>query len=213
MIVLFGIFTVYFYSSLSDRTHDQVTSVDGLSTESANALKTNLANGRFLAEVVTKGGTKDKPAVETHKIFFKGGPDPASVDFAKQLMTLMGTLVTAIASFYFGSATVKVSAGGGPSGPAGNPAAPSLKTIAPATITTRDTPVKLSMAGDGLAGVNAVALKHDGWKDIEARDVTPTATQVVCNVVVPSDAPKGPWTVKVTGSSGEAQLPNVLQVS
>jgi hypothetical protein len=33
-------------------------------------------------------------------------PEAVSVDFAKQLLTIMGTLVTAVASFYFGANTV-----------------------------------------------------------------------------------------------------------
>jgi hypothetical protein len=191
LIVLFGIFAVYFYSSLSDSSFDQVASIDGLSTESANAIKANL-DGRVLGDRVTKvpNGTK---LVDSHKIFFtRGGPDAASIDFAKQLMTLMGTLVTAIASFYFGS-----KAAAPPTAPANpdsdNP--PTPLSLSPATPPADGKPPSFILTGTNLGGVSKVTMKSAAGVPIVATSVTATPTAVTFSAVIPANVPPQLWDV------------------
>ena len=213
LIVLFGIFAVYFYSSLSDRTPDQVTSIEGLSTESANAFKTNLANGRFLADVM-KEVTKDGKTVETHKIFFKSGPDPASVDFAKQLMTLMGTLVTAIASFYFGSKAAAPQAAPTPA-PSASPTGggpPTLSGIAPTSPSGGGggAPLTLTLTGTNLGDVSKVTLRNAGGALITAVNLSPTPTQVTFDVAIPQSTPPGKWDVIASSRGVDYTLSNAF---
>lgn len=91
LVVLFAIIGVFLYSSLSDGKLEIVT---GLSATEVESLRTSAA-----VEVALVRSTADGSAT----VYYRAIHNPASEDFAKQLLTMIGTLVTSVASFYFGS--------------------------------------------------------------------------------------------------------------
>jgi hypothetical protein len=103
LVVLFGIFSVYLYGNMA---RPGVDTVQGLSADDARNFVANLPKGQLMADVSKDVfGADNKKTGEVHTVYFKNSSSPESVDFAKQLLTLIGTLVTALVSFYFGSKT------------------------------------------------------------------------------------------------------------
>ena len=139
-------------------------------------------------------------------------------EFAKQMLTLVGTLMTAVISFYFGSTTVASStgqlqapaaqaAGTGPAGPAAaNPAAVSPTTARTATSQT------YKVAGTGLGGVTRVeALPPGGGSPVAAANVRAADAEVAFDLSLPT---AGAWTIQVaSGSAPPVAVPGAIEVT
>jgi hypothetical protein len=218
LIVLFGIFSVYFYSTLTNSGSTTGTTFDNLSPATAKTIEATLQPGQLITDDTKDEGTSK----ERHRLFIRTVPDQASVDFAKQLMTIMGTLVTAIASFYFGSTTTASanSAGargaGGTSGnsgnqPGGGGTAPSLTAVSPQTIAAGAGPTTLTLTGANLAGINAVSLKRHGANDVVTTNVAATDAQITCTAAIAAGTAPGTWSIVVSGNGVTAQLADKLQ--
>jgi hypothetical protein len=131
--------------------------------------------------------------------------DAPNVDFAKQLLVLVGTLVTSVSSFYFG-ARAAVSGVVDVSRPA-----PEIRGIDPPRLTAGGT-YPLEVKGDRLDLVKEVKIVS-GANQIVASDVVSNASTVRCQLAVPADA-TGIWDVIVTDGSGKTStLPGVLTIT
>ena len=100
--------------------------------------------------------------------------DPAGVDFAKQLLTLVGTLMTAVHRLLFGAKTAAGAAQGAGDG-AGKPAADAAQHC-PVTSNRAEGPFSLTIAGDNFNTVTSVKIVQ-GNVQIDATGVhfpTPT---------------------------------------
>jgi len=155
---------------------------------------------------------------DAHDIFWK--PEPEIVgqprtfvgtiistnhidDFAKQMLTLVGTLMTAVISFYFGSSTLSQTAQG-QSGSQPQPTAVSPLTGKKAAAQ------QYTITGTGLADVTKVeALPENGGTPVVA---DATATDADAKVTLSLD--KGRWTLHVVTASGaQAAVPGVIDIA
>jgi hypothetical protein len=121
LIVLFAILSVYLFSNLSNGDH--VLEEDCFTDPERQAFLSSLPVGQFhYSKQMTDLAAQTCAGMPRVAIADKGGPgtppetpppprfsvsyvstrDPATADFAKQLLVLIGTLVTSVAGFYFG---------------------------------------------------------------------------------------------------------------
>jgi hypothetical protein len=125
-------------------------------------------------------------------------------DFAKQMLTLVGTLMTAVISFYFGSATFSSSPAQGESGGEPNPTG-----ISP--ITATDEAAQLyTITGTRLANVTRVeAIPENGGTPVVA-DAKASGAEAKATLKLS----KGKWTFHVyTASGAQAAVPVSIDVT
>jgi hypothetical protein len=128
-----------------------------------------------------------------------------NADFAKQLLVLVGTLVTSVASFYFGSRSAASAAADV------TRAAPEIRGIDPQRLAAGVTS-PLEVKGDRLDLVKEVKIVS-GSNQVVATDVFSNASTVRCTVALPPDA-TGNWDVVVTDGTGQtSRLPNALTIA
>jgi hypothetical protein len=142
--------------------------------------------------------------------------NPSTDEFGKQMLTLVGTLMTAVISFYFGSATTSVSTTSlaTPSSAAvsasGAPET-SLTGISP-TRAQKGTSRTYTIAGKGLAKVRKVeALAPGGGPPVPAASSNSTDSAVTFDFSFPGT---GRWTMQITvGSAEPIPVPGVIEVT
>jgi hypothetical protein len=188
LVVLFAITTIYLFGSLSS---GELKRLDGLNeAQRSSFVKSAPASGiAIVAEAVDS-------VTQQHTVFYQVGQTPASQDFAKQLLVLIGTLVTSVSSFYFGTRATASTTAGSDTGP------PSINAVTPLTV-PRGKPGDLAIAGSNMALVTGVRLAQ-GRVEITATDVTSSATMTKCTVNPEATAPTGKWDIVITDSSGRA---------
>ena len=146
-------------------------------------------------------------SIVTVHFFTEIGTDNApQVDFAKQIITILGTLVTAIASFYFGSRAVEAVTGG-----LAASSKPVLNGIDPNHAPAGTAP-SVTISGDNLLQVQKAKLVL-GAKSITATNVLSNASRVTCTFTIDTTADKGKWDVIVETADGtSATLPAAFDV-
>jgi hypothetical protein len=137
-------------------------------------------------------------------------PNPASDDIAKQLIVLLGTLVTAVSSFYFGANSVQ-SAVGKREGGTEVPAQPGPTGFAPKSLARNDGPQALAITGENLAAVNKVELRKGGVV-IPATVKRATANRVECEIVIKGDHDSGDWDVFVIDGKDEVKVETPIKL-
>jgi hypothetical protein len=134
--------------------------------------------------------------------------DPTAQDFAKQLLVLIGTLVTAVASFYFGSKAVADAH----EAVIGINLPPSLTGIDPTTLEPGPNR-PLNILGNNLNSVKQAQLNLQGSQPISAFSVTSNDNRVSAALSIPSGTPSGPWDVIVSDGQGRSdRLSGVLTI-
>jgi len=199
LIVLFAILTVYLYGSMSNA---RVNAVSELTQQQ----KENFVNSLAKEQVVSvTPSTKEG----LFTVYFHDR-NPTSDDFAKQLLVLIGTLVTAVASFYFGTRA----AGAEAPASAVPRTGPEIRGVAPAGLARGGAvPLDLDIAGDRLDLVKEVKITS-GSSQIIATDVVSNASTVRCKLSLGPNVPTGPWDVIVTDGIGRtASLPHALIIT
>jgi hypothetical protein len=142
-----------------------------------------------------------------YMVVLRGTLNPASSDFAKQLLVLIGTLVTSVAGFYFGSKAVADATDGGGSGPP-----PSLIGVDPGKVQGGG-PVTLKITGSNLNQVVHATISM-GTTQLSDPGAVSNTGQVLAKFVLPPDAPTGAWDVSVVDSAGRsARLAGALTVT
>ena len=206
LIVLFAILSVFLYQNISKG--GELLPVGEMSgAERIQFIQSN-PNARDIQAVPVKGKT------DVYDVSYRS-TNAASEDFAKQLLVLLGTLMTAITSFYLGAGTVTsaVKAGSEAGASAGPP--PTLSSVTPETYSpAKDGPLlHLEIAGTNLNTVTRVKILKAGAQPIVGTKVGSSATHVTCELDV-SQATAGSWDVEVDdGGSRSAKLPGKLQIT
>jgi hypothetical protein len=198
LIVMFAVLSVYLYGSLAN---GRVGSVSGLDPQQKESFVGALGKDQLVAVVPTTGAGP-------FTVYFHDR-SAASDDFAKQLLVLIGTLVTSVASFYFGARAVesRLPASAAPRAP------PAIRGVAPASLARGAGPLDLEIAGDRLDLVKEVKLVS-GASQVMATDVVSSASTIRCRLVLDPGVPTGPWDVVVTDGIGRtATLPQALTVT
>ena len=200
LIVLFAILTIFLYSSLSSPQNKDLTSISGLTLEEVQSAKSSL---QVAFVKPPKPETKDG-----YTVYFREPRNPAAEDFAKQLLVMIGTLVTSVASFYFGS---RVAAASTPLAESAK-SAPSLRSASPNPLPVSES-AHLEIAGDNLDLIKEAKLVL-GSKQIIASNVTSNASIVKCDLKLDASLSKGPWDVVVVDGAGkQAKLPAALTLA
>ena len=234
LVVLFAILTVYLFSALNKG--DAVRSVPCLSQRKLDDFVRSLQPGQLISSaqgMPTEGGqscgapapaktAEGKPAPSEasaatangtppeplYVVYFRDLPNPAGQDFAKQLLVLIGTLVTSVAGFYFGSkAASDAQSGSRRSDP------PSLVSVEPTAINGGGAgAVAVKITGSGLNSVRQAQLASGDLR-ITDGSVVSNAGQVLARFNVPAGTPAGPWDVVVIDSDGrQCRIPGAVKV-
>jgi hypothetical protein len=198
LIVLFAVISIFLYTSISNP--QPLAKVPGLSAEQVTFLKKQVPG-----EVITVPRANEN----TVDAYYHDSRSVAGDDFAKQLLVLLGTLVTSVSSFYFGS---KVAAGSNVPATLGKASPPKLRNVSPTTL-PRDVLVSLTISGDNLDLIKEAKLVQ-GERQIVCTDLTSNASVVKCNVSVPAALPAGAWDLIVNDGAGrQATLAGAISVS
>jgi hypothetical protein len=139
----------------------------------------------------------------------------ASEDFAKQLLVLLGTLMTAITSFYLGAGTATSAVKAGSEAGASAGPVPTLSGIKPPSHSpsTGGAVLHLEISGANLNSITRVKIVKAGAQPIVATNVKSSPTGIVCELDV-SNAIAGTWDVEVDdGGSKSAKLPGALTIT
>jgi hypothetical protein len=218
LIVLFAILSVFLYQGVSTGGH--VNTIENLSDTDKSQFVKDHASALDLQAVLAKdaAGQPLKNADGTPKNLYTvtyRSANPTGDDFAKQLLVLLGTLMTAITSFYLGAGTATSAAAPGKT--AAHPP-PTLSGIKPTvhTIAT-DGPVikQLQVMGSNLNVITRVKIVRAGVQ-IAGTNVASNPTSVTCDIAVSATTtPDGPpWDVVVDdGGSISANLPDALTIT
>jgi hypothetical protein len=130
----------------------------------------------------------------------------ASEDFAKQLLTVISTLVVSISSFYFGS-RVSETAHADEKSPT-----PTLDRIEP-NILKVDDEKPLTIYGKGLLSVDTVTFETGDQKILGVKTQS-SDSQITTTIKIPQGKPTGLWNVTVSTSDGKtAKLEGKLTVT
>jgi hypothetical protein len=209
LVVLFAILTVYLFSSLN-----------GWSEEIGNCLS-DADSARMVSEwrgnapisrrpIVAPDTACPRQTAPLYSVFIGRVPDQAGIDFAKQLLVLIGTLVTSVASFYFGSKAV----GEARDVMAGLNVSPTLQGVQPTTLPQGGKDVSLDLLGSGLNGARQVQVSR-GQEQINAIRVTSNDNRVHAKFDVPETTPIGgdAWDISVSDSHGRtSRLTKVITI-
>ena len=133
--------------------------------------------------------------------------DSPSVDFAKQVFAVVGTLMTSVASFYFAS---RASA----SAPPPPVSAPKLTSVTPTQASTAGSPtVAVQIVGTELQLTKNVNLEMAATR-IAGADVTSNPELIKCVFALDPGLPAGKYDVVVTTSDGAtATLPAAFEIT
>jgi hypothetical protein len=145
-----------------------------------------------------------------------GPHTPVSDDFAKQLLVMMGTLVTAVASFYFGANTVAsahkaAKEGEGNRDQDGDPDEMSLEGI-DKTAATQGESLSFKISGKGLGSVTEANFVRDDADPIPTKIDQKGPTQVSATAKIPDNAKAGPWNLEVKGPAATKTLAGKFEI-
>jgi len=135
-------------------------------------------------------------------------------DFAKQLLIMLGTLITSLTSFYFGSKPAEAAAAKSNPTPPTSAASPKLTGVNPPTVPKPSLSTQeFAASGSGLFSVNSASLRS------KAISVTIDPAKVFANdttvlFTAPGELPLGTWDLVVKTREGvEASLPNAITIT
>jgi hypothetical protein len=139
--------------------------------------------------------------------------DPAtplpSDDFAKQVFTIVGTLMTAVVSFYFATRSATTTA-------ATPVSTPELTSVTPTQAAKAATPVPVpvKISGTDLQLAKTVKLEMGSGNAVLATDVSSSDEFIKCDVTIDPGLAPGKYDVVVTTTDGQAvKLPAAFEVS
>ena len=220
LIVLFAILSVFLYQSLI--TGGSINTVDNLSETARAEFLRDHSTARDLQSVLVKGPdgqpVKAADGSSLYRVTYRS-ENSTSDDFAKQLLVLLGTLMTAITSFYLGAGTATSAASAVQAATSMLPSTntpPTVSSINPIqhTVSTQGYLIHLEVLGNNLNIITHVKLVRAGAQ-VVGQNVSSNPTRVSCDVDLSSLAsPQGtPWDVVVDdGGANSATLRAALTI-
>jgi hypothetical protein len=203
LILLFAILAIYLFNAISTR---DTMMLSGLTRAERDSFVAELPKDRIIG-IAPVAPAADGEA--TYDISLLVPRDPATDGFAKELLILLGTLVTSIASFYFGTKATAGATGAGERSPA---AAPKIDRLQPNALKLGAAAALFNATGSGLAdvkGVNAVS----GTEQIAATDVVASDKSLAFKLAIPAGKPVGAWDIMLVDSGGAAIKAAMLNVT
>jgi hypothetical protein len=185
-LALLGLFAIVASYVLVVKT--ELRTATGLSSDDVAALIRNNPDARDIVQVPEKETAK-------YKVTFYSPVRPD--DFGKQMLTLVGTLMTAVIAFYFGTASMRAVSDI-------SRAAPELSGVEPETKLPTADPVTLKLRGNNLNSIRTVRLTEPTkLVELEAHTVLSNLSQVTCTFAAhPALNTDGVWDVTVVDDIG-----------
>ena len=211
LIVLFAILSVFLYEGVSGGS---VKIVQNLTDEERAQFLKDHPTARDIQSIPSTD-PKGQPLKDLYNVTYRSAPDTTSDDFAKQLLVLLGTLMTAVTSFYLGAGTATSAAAGQPM--QSSPPPPKIFGVNPTVhaVASNGPILHLQVLGTDLDTTKHVSIVR-GNVEISGTNVAPTPAAVTCDIdaAVIAPAPGAPWDVVIDdGGSQSARLPNALTIS
>ncbi len=228
LIVLFAILSVFLYQNVS--TSGSLNTIANLSDTERTQFMRDHINARDIQSVLVKDrdgqpvvfkdkdGEVIKNADGTPRYFYNVSYRSANIageDFAKQLLVLLGTLMTAITSFYLGAGTVTSAVKASSDAIASAAPPPTLSGIKPTShsIANDGTTLHLDIMGANLNSITHVKIVKAGAQPIIGANVKSNPTQISCDLDLGTATP-GTWDVEVDdGGSKSVKLPGALTIN
>jgi hypothetical protein len=209
LIVLFTILAVFLYQNIS--RGGPVSTVENLSdAERVQFLKDHSTARDVKSVLATKDGKplKKPDGSDLYTVTYRD-ENPTSADFAKQLLVLLGTLMTAITSFYLGAGT----AASATAPPSPSPTVDHIQNRE--HVISRDgSVIRLMVKGNNLDIIRNVKIEREGAR-YSGSNVVSKSDNVTCEITVTAAmvAPP-PWDVVVDdGASKFATLRSALTIT
>jgi hypothetical protein len=192
LIVLFAILSVFLYEGVSKGSRNVIPGLTN--SERVKFIQEHTTAQDIQSKVTEKGvdGKEDK-----YEVSYRSTNTTAD-DFAKQMLVLLGTLMTAVTSFYLGAGTATSAAKAGEiAKTAGSP--PTVSSIIPSSGSNSGPLIPLKIMGANLNDITHVKIVRAGAQPIIGTNVHSSPTSVTCDIPVSTaTAPPGPpWDVVV----------------
>jgi hypothetical protein len=214
LIVLFAILSIFLYHGVS--TGGQLNTIQNLSDADRTQFLKDHATAADVQAVLVKDEKgqplKNSDGNNLYNVTYRSA-NPTGDDFAKQLLVLLGTLMTAITSFYLGAGTAVSAAAAAQTT---NPP-PTLSGIKPTAlaIATDGPKASLQVTGNNLNVMTRVKIVRAGVQ-IAGTNVASNPSSVTCDIAISAATtpPGAPWDVVVDdGGSISATLPGALTIA
>jgi hypothetical protein len=203
LVVLFAIISIFLYNNLAStgsiQNRDMTQAELDVFQQAGNAV---ILLRQPIPEKAPDGSSQ-------LKVFYENRGSAAAQDFAKQLLVLLGTLVTAVSSFYFGANSVAGAVAG--VSKVTRPSQPRLSATDPRELTRDGQLHDLRIIGEFLGDVTTVKLVLAG-QEIVATQVVPGENQVTCKVQADTTRAAGKWDVVVGTVNSQATLAAYLEL-
>jgi hypothetical protein len=213
LIVLFAILSVFLYEGVS---------------------KGSLVVNNLVPETLRMQLVRDHAAQEVQSVLLKekdgitplkGGADgkenlydvsyritnTTADDFAKQMLVLLGTLMTAVTSFYLGAGTATSAAkAGGEAAKESAANSPTVTKVDPTSYSLASGPtMKLQLTGSNLDIVSRVKITNAAGVESNGTIVSKTATGLACEIpVTAATTPPGVWDLVVDDGGSKSFTKN-----
>jgi hypothetical protein len=194
LIIIFAIMAIYLYTELRSPATSTMT---GLSQNQLNQIPAE--------NILSSVPNSSDPALYDVKV---ANRHEASEDFAKQILTLVGTLVVAVASFYFGTQAVNAARGGTePS------SVPVIRTLS-VTVGFPGEEKQVEITGKNFKAPKTVKLVHVNSKsEIILQDIISNATLIKGNLAFAPSQETGFYDLVVVNSDdAEDKLPKAFEM-
>jgi hypothetical protein len=211
LLLLFALVPVYLFTKIS--ASDNLVSIAGLDAAAKDQFARDYKNFNPVFVDIPKD---EKHPTDTFTVYYHEPRDPASTDFAKQMLVLLGTLATAVASFYFGAKTsTSATAVGAAAARTGDsqpkPVLRSLTTSPSPLVRNASGHVifDLHLLGDNLNSVQTVKLVCPGQQPLIIKTgVVSNESEVKCSVdFLPTAAAGSKWDIIVVDGAGNSSEP------
>jgi hypothetical protein len=191
-LALVGLFAILASAFLSPVETREQNGMDAASVTVFRADHPEFTNITQFTEKRDKDAPADAPTTYTIKYSITKSID----EFSKQMMTLIGTLMTAVISFYFG-ATPKSSS-------EISRAAPELSAVENSPVAIPEVGLTLTLTGSNLNSIKTVRLTK-GSIEIESSSVLSNFSRLTCTFPDHPDLKKADtWDVTVTDDMGRS---------
>lgn len=204
LIVLFAILAVFLYDGIKYGTEYRIENLP-------DAARLQFIKDHPAAENIQSLAHKESPDSPPVYDLIYSSATPTSDDFAKQLLVLLGTLMTAVTSFYLGAGTATAA-----SSQAASTSMPTVTGIDPIThsIGKDGATIHLQVLGNNLNIITHAKIVRGGIQRV-GTNVRSNPTSVTCDIAVSQQTtpPDGPWDVVVDdGGSKSATLQGALTI-
>jgi hypothetical protein len=217
LIVLFAILAVFLYEGVNG----PVSTIEYLSEADRSEFFKAHPTAQDVQSVLAKDPTgqpiKKADGTPVYTVTYRSGSNATSNDFAKQLLVLLGTLMTAITSFYLGAGTATSAASAAAQAVDLAKTLPTITSVHPTqySISNNGPLIHLQVLGNNLNIITHVKIVRAGVQVI-GTNVASNPTSVTCDIAVSKETtpPGSPWDVVIDdGASKSTTLKSALTIA